>query len=340
MKALITAPFHKDGLSLIRYHMPVLYESWRETGRIYTDPDEFTEKILAAGARILVVEGDQVDGDILDRCPIKLIASCRSNPVNIDVDAATERRVPVLFTPARNADAAADLTIALMLDQARHLTRADRLLRGGEFFIDTEADLVSLYRTFTGFELGGVVVGIIGFGQIGQRVARRLRKGFGTRVLGCDPYASGADFDEEDVEKVGLDALLKRSDIVTLHVPATAETERMLGAREFALMKPTSIFINTSRAFCTDEDALFEALEAGRIAGAGLDVFDAEPVESDNRFLALDNVTVTPHIAGVTVDGVKVQSLSVAKDIIRFVNGGRPRHIKNPEVLGERRQGS
>jgi len=333
MKALITAPFHEEGLSLLRAHMPVQYESWKETGRIYTDPGEFIEKIRSCDTRCIVVEGDQVDGDIIDACGLELIASCRSNPVNIDIDAATARGVPVLFTPARNAGAVADLTIALMLAQARHLTRADRLLRGGEFYIDTEADLVDLYRRFTGFELGGAVVGVIGLGRIGMQVARRLKGGFGSRLLAVDPYAGDERFAEAGAEKVELDELLRRADIVTLHVAATPETERMIGPREIELMKPSAIFINTSRAFCTDEDALYQALKAGRIAGAGLDVFDSEPVESDNRFLSLDNVTVTPHIAGVTVDGIKNQSKSVAEDIVRFLRGERPLHIKNPEVL-------
>ena len=333
MTALITAPFHKEGLSLLRAHMPLQYESWKETGRIYTDPGEFIEKIRSCDARCIVVEGDQVDGDIIDACGLELIASCRGNPVNIDIDAATERGVPVLFTPARNADAVADLTVALMLAQARHLTRADRLLRGGEFYIDTEDDLVELYRKFTGFELGGVVVGIIGLGQIGLQVARRLKGGFGSRLLACDPYAADERFAEAGAEKVELDELLRKADIVTLHVAATPETERMIGPREIELMKPSALFINTSRAFCTDENALYQALKSGRIAGAGLDVFDSEPVESDNRFLSLDNVTVTPHIAGVTVDGIKNQSKSVADDIVRFLRGERPRHIKNPEVL-------
>ncbi|HIH97587.1 MAG TPA: 2-hydroxyacid dehydrogenase [Thermoplasmata archaeon] len=333
MKALITAAFHEDGLEILKGHMDVLYESWKEKGKIYTDTSEFINKIKREKADVLIVEVDTVDEDVLSACDVKIIGSCRANPVNVEVDAATEHGIPVFYTPGRNADAVADMTIALMLAQIRHLTEVDRVLKSGEFFINTEEDFKNFLIRFSGPELGGKNVGIIGMGAVGFKVAQRLRHGFGAKILVYDPYVKEERLKAVEATAVDLETLLKGSDLVTLHVSVTPETEGMIGEKEFALMKPTAYFFNTARAFATDEDALYKALKDNRIAGAGLDVFDVEPVDSDNRFLELDNVTVTPHIAGQTVDVVRHQAMMIAEDIARYLTGEEPLHIKNPEVL-------
>jgi D-3-phosphoglycerate dehydrogenase len=336
-KALVTAPFSQEGLVSLKKNMQVTYESWRETGKMYTDARELAERILRGSFNILVVEGDNVDDELINKCDLKIIACCRGNPINIDVDMATKKGVPVVYTPARNADAVADMALALMLSAARHLTEADRLLKSGQVKIESEEDLIKVQERLVGVELGLRTVGIVGFGAIGYRVAKRLT-GFGSKILVYDPYVKKSDPRLREVkgrlvEK--LTQLMKESDFVSLHVAATPETEKLVSAEMIRSMKPTAFFINTSRGFIVDEDALFDALKEKRIAGAGMDVFVAEPVESTNRFLELDNVTVTPHTGGDTLDVVKHHSEMIAADIELFIKGKKPKYVRNPDVFGK-----
>jgi D-3-phosphoglycerate dehydrogenase len=335
LKALVTAPFSEEGLAQLRKNMKVTYENWKETNKLYTDPRELAERIQRDKFNILIVEGDNVDEELINKCELELIASCRGNPINIDVDAATKKKIPVIFTPARNADSVADLAIGLMIAQARHMTQADRALTSGQIKVESEEDMIKLLERFEGVELGLRTVGIIGFGAIGYRVAKRLN-GFGSKVLVYDPFVKKNDPRLKEVKGVlltNLGHLMKESDFVTLHVAALPETDKLISRELIQMMKPKAYFINTSRGFCVDEDALFEALKENRIAGAGLDVFLAEPVESTNRFLSLGNVTVTPHIGGDTVDVIQHHSSMIASDIERFIKGQKPIYVKNPEAL-------
>jgi D-3-phosphoglycerate dehydrogenase len=336
-KALVVAPFSPEGLELLRRYMPVTYENWKETNKLYTDSRELAERIQRDRFNILICEGDNVDEELISQCDLKIIACCRANPINIDVDAATKKKIPVIFTPARNADSVADLALGLMIAQARHMTLADRLLKSGQVKIESEEELIKTLDRFSGVELGLRTVGIIGFGAIGYRVAKRLL-GFGSKILIYDPFVKSSD---PRLKEVGgrlttkLDQLIKESDFITLHVAALPETDKLISRELIGMMKPTAYFINTSRGFCVDEDALFEALKEKKIAGAGLDVFVTEPVESTNKFLDLDNVTVTPHIGGDTVDVVRHHSEMIATDIERFIKGQKPNYLKNPDVLSK-----
>jgi D-3-phosphoglycerate dehydrogenase len=251
----------------------------------------------------------------------------------VDIEIATKKVIPVFFTPDRNVEAVADLTVALMLSQLRHLTKIDRLLKYGNFFVDTGEGLADLYRRFHGWELGEETVGIVGLGAVGFRVAKRLRFGFNCEILVYDPYVDEKKINEVHGKRVDLEALLKDSDMVTLHAKLTDGTVDMIGKKEIALMKPTAYFFNTARAALVDEDALYDALKDNKIAGAGLDVFGVEPVDSDNRFLELDNVTVTPHAGGSTFDSEIRQSLMIANDIESYLQNKKPKFLKNPEVL-------
>ncbi|MCX6667367.1 MAG: 3-phosphoglycerate dehydrogenase [Euryarchaeota archaeon] len=333
MKALVTAPFHELGFKILKKYMGVTYENWRETGVLYRDSREYIEKINKEKADVLITEGDMIDGDVLSSCDIKIIGICRGYPDNVDMDVATKKGIPVFFTPDRNADAVADLSIGLMICQLRHMTTSDRLLRSGTFFVDTGEGLADLYRRFMGWELGGKTVGIVGLGGVGFRVAKRLKFGFDVKILVHDPYVDEKKIKEVDGKRVDLETLLKESDLVSLHAKVTGENVGMIGEKELKLMKPTAYFFNTARAALVDEDALFEALKEKRIAGAGLDVFGSEPVDSDNRFLPLDNVTVTPHAGGSTFDAEIRQSLMIAEDIESYLKKKKPKFLKNPEVL-------
>src|SRR5262245_59642671 len=216
MKALITASFHPDGLTRLRRHMAVEYEDWRVGKRIYFDGEKFAARIKAAGADVVIVEADLVREEVIDVCPLTLIGCCRGDPINIAVERATARGIPVLFAPARNADAVADLTIGYMLALARGIFIVNWLLKRGEMRFESASDYLGVYERYGGFELGGVTVGIVGFGAIGRGVAQRL-KGFGGRVLAYDPHVGADVFVAYGAEAVTLVELLQRADILTVH---------------------------------------------------------------------------------------------------------------------------
>jgi D-3-phosphoglycerate dehydrogenase len=332
MKVLVTAPFSESGLTILKEAgLEVDHQSWLETGKLYLG-EKILDMIREGGYDIVIVEGDEVKEEVIEGSNLKIIASVRNDPNNISVPAATAKGIPVIAAPGRNTIAVAELTIALMLGQARRIIKAERLLKN-DFMIDDFSDFGKMYKMTTGFELHGKTVGIIGLGQIGIEVAKRL-SAFGVNLLVTDPYAPLERLEEVGARAVDLEELLRESDIVSIHCPQTEETIGMLGAEQFAMMKKTAILINTARASITDENALRKALEEGVIAGAGLDVFSMEPVDCDNEFLELDNVTVTPHIGGNTIDTIEKQSQMIAEDIKAILTGGSPKNILNPEVLG------
>jgi autoinducer 2 (AI-2) kinase len=261
-----------------------------------------------------------------------MIGCCRGDPVNIDLELATRKGIPVFHTPGRNADAVADLTVAFMLMLARRLPALHDLFRGGGVRFDDAGDFLEMYTRFTGVELGGRTVGLVALGAVGREVAARLLA-FKARVLAYDPYVTEPP---PGIALRPLDALLREADFVSLHAPVTAETRGLVGRERLALMKPTAFFVNTARAALADEDALYEMLAAGRLAGAALDVLDEEPLRPGNRFLALPNVIVTPHLGGATLDVTRHQSEIVVDAIERWLGGDRPRWIANPAVLDRR----
>ena len=331
MRALITAPLSDESLEELKSEgLEVDYQCWLETGKLHLG-DSLLSVIKDGDYDIVIVEGDEIKEEVIEGSDLKLIGSVRGNPNNISVPAATARKIPVISVPGRNTNSVAELTIALILAQARNITTAERLLKS-EFFVDDFKDFGKMYNQLTGFELKGRTVGIIGLGQIGHEVAKRLQA-FEVDILITDPYADQNKVNAVEGSVVELEELLKQSDVVTVHCPPTDETRGMLGAKQFELMKETAIFINTARASITDEYALMDALKTGKIAGAGLDVFSMEPVDSDNEFLELDNVTVTPHMGGNTKETILRQSTVIVANIKAFLRGEELTHILNPEVL-------
>ncbi len=335
MKALITAEFHPVGIALLEPFMEVHCEGWRTTGKIYFDGEEFAEKINEVGADVLIVEADLVHEEVFSRCPLKIIGCCRGDPLNVLSDIATEKGIPVLYTPGRNADAVADLTIAFMLCLARNVVQVTTLLKGGLMHFENEKDILAVYNRYGGFELGGCTIGLLGLGAVGKKVAQRLVP-FGARIIAYDPYVDANSLGSLPVEQVSLERLAEESDILSLHAALTEETHRIVSKAFISRMKPTAMLVNTARSFLVDEEALLSALREKRIAAAALDVLDEEPVQEDNPFLALDNVIVTPHIGGATRDVIRHHSEMVASDIVRYLKGERPHHIVNPQVLRRR----
>jgi autoinducer 2 (AI-2) kinase len=332
MKALITAPFHQAGLELLRPHMEIQYENYRETGKIYFDEEELIEKIRDTGTDVLIIEADLVHEEIFEACPLTIIGCCRGDPLNVSREAASERGIPIFYAPGRNADAVADITVGFMLCLARNIVVSNSRLRDGNLRIESTKDIMKVFNEYGGFELGSATIGLVGFGAVGRKVAERLRP-FGARILVHDPFVADEALEAAGVEPASLSQLLENADMVSLHCPETDETQGMIGEKELALMKPSAYFINTARSFLTDEEALLNALQEKKIQGAALDVFNEEPVQGDNPFLALDHVICTPHLGGATRDVIRHQSEMIAGDIVRYLRNEPPLHIWNPEIL-------
>jgi phosphoglycerate dehydrogenase-like enzyme len=325
-KALITAEFDTQAVArLEEMGYSVELAGWGQTRRALTQSDL---SHLAQDVSLLVVEVEQVTREVITACSsLEIIATCRSGPSNVDVAAATEAGISVLCTPGRNADAVADFVIGLILILARNIWQADRHLRKHGWHVGEDIP----YFHFRGPELSYATLGLVGCGAIGRLVARRARC-LGMDVLGYDPFLC-----QDDVgEIVGLCELAEvfaEADFLSLHVPLNEGTRSMIGAPELARMKPSSYLINTARAAVIDEQALFSLLQERRVAGAALDVFWEEPLPHDSPWLGLDNVLLTPHIAGAA-DHVKVHHAAmVVEDVRTLLTGGRPaRQVNIPRV--------
>ncbi|WP_085122891.1 2-hydroxyacid dehydrogenase [Tistlia consotensis] len=282
-------------------------------------PDEVAAFI--GDAKVFVTHLAPVTETMLARCPnLELIAVSRGGPVNVDRAAVKRRGIRLVSTPGRNADAVAEFAIGAILAETRLIRAGHEALRGGTWRGD-------LYRADrTGRELREMTVGVIGYGHIGSRLVRLLRV-FGPRILVADPYVQLSREDQEaGVEQVGLERLLEESDVVTLHARVTPETTGFLGAEQFARMKPGALFVNTARGPMVDYDALYRALASRHLGGAMLETFAVEPVPPDWPLLQLDNVTLTPHIAGASVRTITLAAEMIAEDIRRHFAGEPPVH--------------
>lgn len=281
-------------------------------------------------ADMLVVNYAPVTEEVMDSSKnLKLIGVTRGGPVNVDLQAATKRSIFVVNAPERTVDAVADFTIGLMISEARNLARAYHMLKTGKVLkINPRLFGDAIIQ---GIELPGKTLGIVGFGRIGRAVAVRA-KAFGMRILAYDPYVKEDEIRNCGVEPMDLDTLLKESDFISLHVRLTKETEHMIGENELRKMKKTSYLINTSRGKVVDEKALYKALKEQWIAGAGLDVVEEEPISPTNPLLELDNVTITPHIAGLTQEVPLKSALIIADEIMRYFRGERLSRLVNKEL--------
>ena len=308
------------GFDKLRELADVVYDPWIDQTplRIYS-AEQLAERISAEAADVIVVESDSVRGPVFD-LGLRAIASTRGDPNNVDIAAATAAGIPVLNTPARNADAVAEMAVALLLAATRHLVAADADVRSGNMFRDGSIP----YQRFRGAEIAGRTAGLVGLGAVGRALRWRL-SGLGLRVIAHDPY--------HDEAQHSLDDLLAEADVVSLHAPVTEDTTGMIGAKQFAAMRDGVVFLNTARAQLHDTDALVDALRTGKVAAAGLDHFAGEWLATDHPLTGMSNVVLTPHIGGATWDTEARQAQMVADDLEALLGGGTPAHIVNPEVL-------
>jgi len=319
-RALVTSPLRGPGLDKLHQLLDVVYDPWidQQPLRIYNS-DQLAERIAAERATVLIVETDSVKGAVLEQ-PLVAIASTRGDPNNVDMPACTAAGIPVVNAPGRNADAVAEMAIALLFSVNRWVVPADADVRKGDVY----AGGTIPYQRFRSWELKGQTVGIVGLGAVGRALAWRL-EGLGLKVISYDPFNPAATHSLPD--------LLAESDIVSMHAPVTPDTAGMIGASEFASMKDGAVFINTARAQLHDTDALVAALQSGKLAGAGLDHFVGEMLSTDHPLIGMTNVVLTPHIGGATYDTEARQASMIADDIERLLKGDRPRFLINPEVM-------
>ena len=281
------------------------------------DP-KFVEALNRADA-ILCGNDLVVNDAVLDMAPrVKAIAKMGAGLDTVDIAAATRHNAIVFHTPGANNQAVADHTFGLILNVARKIIYCDRSLRENRWE----------HTKIMGLEIWQKTLGLIGLGAIGRCVALRA-KGFQMKVVAYDPFWPTAFADEQGIEQVKLEELLKVSDIVSIHVPLIPETKWMIDEKALNLMKSSAILINAARGGIVNETDLYKALKNGVIAGAGLDVFENEP-PTNSALLDLDNVVLTPHTAAFTFEGMNNMSIGVVEQLIAYYHGDKPVHIVNP----------
>jgi D-3-phosphoglycerate dehydrogenase len=295
-------------------------ESERRLAEYVGDPLDVAQAV--AGHEVLIVHGAPVSSEVLEAAPLRLVCCARGGPVNVDVAAATERGIPVVNTPGKNAEAVAELTIAFALLLIRGIPRASRqLLDGGGF-----AESVFEGREFFGREAPSLTMGLVGLGHVGREVAARAGA-LGFSVVGYDPVAASVP----SVSPVSFDELLARSDVVSVHARLAASNLRMFSSDAFARMRPGAFFINTAREGLVDEAALCFALSSGRLGGAALDVLERDGER--RRLLGMPNVFVTPHIGGATAETLARGARRAVDAVGDLLAGRMPANVVNPQVL-------
>jgi D-3-phosphoglycerate dehydrogenase / 2-oxoglutarate reductase len=285
--------------------------------------DEITEALQ--GVNIYVANHAPLTKKIIESAPdLKLAVIARGGPTNANVNAATQHGVLVCNAPGRNATATAEHTVSLILAVLRRIPETHAALAQGEW----RGDYYEYDKC--GLELEDSTAGLIGYGAIGSRVARMLR-GFGCHVLAYDPYAKPETFGDL-AQNVGLEELLSRSRIVSLHARATPETQGMIGAKQLAMLPAGSVLINCARGTLIDYDAVCDALETGHLWGAGFDVFPEEPIPPNSPLLRTPHIVMTPHIAGASKQTAEKAARIAASEVRRFLQGEPLEHCVNPEA--------
>ena len=271
---------------------------------------------------------DRIDAELMDAAggSLKVISQMAVGTDNIDVAAATERGIPVGNTPGVLTETTADFAFALLMAAARRIVEGERYVKAGKWVTWGPTLLM-------GQDIQGATLGLIGFGRIGQGMAKRAR-GFDMRVVYAGPAIDEDTARELHAERRELDELLAESDFVSLHVPLNKQTTHMMGEREFRLMKPSAILINTARGPVVDPGALYRALKEGEIAYAALDVTEPEPIPIDDRLLTLDNCLIVPHIASSSLATRSLMAAMAAQNLEAGLKGEKLPHGANPGVYG------
>jgi len=324
-KVFVTRPIFPETLDTLHREVDV---SANDEDRVLSKP----ELMRSIGDRdgVIALVTDRIDREVLEGAPhLKVVSNYGVGVNNIDLEAATGAGVLVTNTPGVLTETTADLAWALMMAAARRVVEADRFVRSKEF--KAWGPTIML-----GYDIHGKTLGIIGFGRIGQAVAKRAR-GFDMTILYYEPSSEHHSVAQLlGAKRVALEEIYRRSDFISLHVPLLTETHRLFDDRAFAMMKPSCIIVNTSRGPVVDEKALVRALRTRRIAGAALDVFEAEPF-IEPELLEMDNVVLAPHIGSASYDTrMKMSSIAV-ENLLVALRGHKPPNLVNEDVWDRRR---
>ncbi len=327
MRVFVTRKIPDIGLQMLRSYCEL--DVWE-----YETPPSKTQIIDRARncEGLVTLLSDPIDREVIESLSrLRVISQYAVGFDNIDIEAATSRGIVVTNTPGVLTETTADLTWALILAASRRIAEADRYVRTGMWRVAWGPE------SFLGIDVHGATLGIIGMGRIGTAVARRAC-GFGMRVLCFSRHSSSRDKTVEQlgVTPVDLDTLLRESDIVTIHLPLTAETRGMIGEQELRKMKPRAVLVNTSRGAVIDEAALVRVMEEGHLHAAALDVFACEPIAMNSRLLALPNVVLTPHIGSASYATRAMMAKMCASNLIAVLKGEIPNNIVNPTVINNR----
>ena len=330
MKILVTAPYNEQGLfELKQYFGEVVYKPWKENNRAYNDA-ELQALLYETEAEALITEHDQVTAPVIHaNSHLQFIGVCRGTPSNVDLKAATQNGIPVFYTPARNAQAVAEMFISNVIVFMRQTIFARQWLLDRKW----DQGAHTSYLEFKGNELAGKTIGMIGFGAIGQLIARMIES-YPCHIQYYDPYVEASQFPA--YKSLSLEEVFASSDIVSVHLPVTEDTKGMIDKTLLRSMKETALFVNTARAVVVNRKDLYGVLKENRIKGAILDVFDHEPPdELDYKIIDLPNVLATPHIAGATFE-VEDHHVDILNESLVnwFVHQQKSAHrLANREVL-------
>lgn len=321
-RVYVTRRIPEAGLSKIRETCET--RVWEET---LPPPKDVVLEEMADSDGLLCLLSDDVDGEVMDVGDLRVISQYAVGVDNIDLEAATERGIPVGHTPGVLTDATADLAFTLLMAAARRIPEGIRKVEAGEWRTWEPMGLL-------GADVWGATLGIIGLGRIGTAVARRAR-GFNMRVLYDDPHRNPELEEELGLRYTSFDDLLKRADFVTVHTPLVPETHHLIDESALRRMKRTAILVNAARGEIVDTDALVRALEEGWIARAALDVTDPEPIPSDHPLVGMENCIVVPHIGSATVTARNRMAEMAAENLLAGLEGERLPYCANSEVYEE-----
>jgi glyoxylate reductase len=323
-KVFVTREIPEKGLEMIREFCEV--DLWQEG--LPPAREELLKRVQGVDG-LLCLLTDRVDGEVMDAAggQLKVISNHAVGFDNIDVPAATARQIPVGNTPDVLTDATADFAFALLMAVARRIPEGERYVHAGKW--KTWGPKLLL-----GVDVKGATLGLVGFGRIGKAMARRA-VGFDMRVIYYDPKEMKSSPDLK-AQRVDFETLLEESDFVSVHTPLTPDTRHLIDVEAFSKMKPNAVLINTARGPVVDSAALYQALKANRIFGAGLDVTEPEPIPPDSPLLKLDNIIVVPHIASASRTTRDQMSWMAAQNLIAGLKGERLPNCINPQVYRKR----
>ena len=319
MNILITAPFDSQCVNLLAKDHRVIV-SPQVPAEAQLCEAEINRYLLDEDIDILICESAVIGRRALEGVErLKLLCVCRAGLNKIDRDAVAEKGIVLTNTPGRNAAAVAELVIYYMIGLRRHFYIGTEKIRSGEW-----TDSTDLYTELQGFELNGASIGFLGFGAVPREVAKRLAA-FNVTMFAYDPFVDCEMAQKYQVTLKDVEYIFENCDFVSDHLPDIESLKGFVDSEKLELMKPGAFFINTGRAGTTDEHALAEAIKAGRIAGAAIDVFSREPLPADHPYLNIENIMLTPHLGGASKNVVSNHSRMVLEDIRAFLNGEDPR---------------